>query len=60
MKYYIFYEPGSINVISDKRIIETYFDWWSNKMKSVNKSALISEENCIEDFCVVHWATEFK
>ena len=44
--------------VTDRWIIRKYFPYWCKRMRKVNKGHLISAENCIEDFCVVHWAEE--
>ena len=51
--------------MSDQEILDYYWEWWSNKMKEVivsgRKTSIshedITEENCIDDFCIVHWAS---
>ena len=42
--------------LSEKDILNEYWDWWSGRMKEVGKEDMISEERCIEDWCIVHWA----
>jgi len=49
-------EYNKWETLSEKDILDYYWDWWSGKMKEVGKQELISEERCIEDWCVVHWA----
>lgn len=62
VKYYSFVEPTdnemhpSVVVMSEKEILEEYFDFWATQMRRVGKEAEISEEKCIDDWCVVHWA----
>jgi hypothetical protein len=29
-------------------------------MKEIGKEAEATRENCIEDWCVIHWATEVR
>lgn len=42
--------------ITDEEIIAFYFPYWSAQMRKVGKPELINQENCIDDFVVVHWA----
>lgn len=44
--------------VDEDDILRDYFPYWSTKMRYVGKYELINLENCIKDFCVVHWATE--
>jgi hypothetical protein len=44
--------------ITDAEILATYGPDWREAMERVGKAALISDENCIQDFVVVHWAWE--
>jgi hypothetical protein len=45
-------------IISEEGIIERYWDYWCERMRKVGKESLISRENCIEDFCAIHWCVE--
>lgn len=47
-------------ILTEEEIIEQYFEYWSGRMKEVNKEHLISRENCIDDFILVNWAIEIK
>lgn len=65
MRYWIYAEPASSSssepvyiILSDKAIIETYFDYWRGKMTLVGKADLVNEEDCILDWATIHWATE--
>ena len=60
MRYFKYCEPGCDKIISEARIIKEWFPYWEKQMKRANKKDLISYENCIEDFCNVHWAYEVK
>ncbi len=42
--------------MSEDQIIEEYWCWWMGKMREVGREHLISRENCIEDWKVVHWS----
>jgi hypothetical protein len=63
MKHYTIIYPGEHGqhvqeTFSEQQIIDSYFEYWSGKMLSVNKCDLISHANCIEDWITVHWAQE--
>ena len=45
-------------VMTDKEILDYYWEYWSKQMHRVGKGHLINEENCILDFAVIHWAVE--
>ncbi len=50
--------------LSDKDILDQYWEWWSGQMKRAYYEKrlhgggleLITPERCIEDWCIVHWA----
>lgn len=63
MKYYSYIEPDDSQemhpvtiVMSEKEILDDYYDYWCEQMRKVGKEDEISEQKCIEDFCVIHWA----
>ena len=61
MKKYIYEEPdkdgNNIKVIkTEEEILENYWKYWSSIMERLNKHSEITKENCILDWCVVHWA----
>jgi len=65
MKYWIYAEPVTAfssepvwQILSDKAIIASYFDYWSGKMKGAHKEHLITYEDCILDWVATHWAVE--
>ena len=70
MKHYTWVEPdfdeegnykGPITMIwSEQQILDHYWDHWEKAMiaKYGERALLITEDNCIQDFCVVHWAVE--
>ena len=61
-KYYEYWpddtEPHKSFIVSEDEIIEQYWDYWCSQMERVGKESLISRENCIEDFCAIHWCVE--
>ena len=72
MKHYTWVEPdfdddenylGPITMIwSEQDILESYWSWWKNAMvaKYGEGHELITEQACIEDFVICHWAVEVK
>jgi len=49
-------------LVSETYILETYYPIWRKRManKMGKDSKLITEENCIEDFCALHYAWEIS
>jgi hypothetical protein len=60
MRYYKYIDLDGDHIISEKQIIEEYWDYWRERMEHVGKEDLINTENCIEDFCIIHWAFEVE
>lgn len=46
--------------LTEKGILDQYYDYFSKKMLDMGKSPMITERNCIDNFVIVHWATEVK
>jgi hypothetical protein len=46
--------------ITEGDIILTYFDYWKSLMAKKGLINLITEENCVKDFCTVNYAWEVK
>ena len=44
-------------IMSDKEILDYYWDYWCKQMHKVGRGHLINEEDCIMDFATIHWAT---
>ena len=42
--------------MSDQEILDYYWDYWSSKMLAEGPNDMCTFENCIDDFCIVHWA----
>ena len=42
--------------LSDQEILDYYWDWWSSKMIAEGPNDSCTFENCIIDWCIVHWA----
>jgi hypothetical protein len=49
-----------IRFATKQDILNSYYEFWKEKMVKVNKEHLINEENCIEDFCSIHYAQQIK
>ena len=46
-------------IMTDDQIIDYYWDYWSSQMRKVGRPEnMITRENCIEDFVIIHWAWE--
>ena len=65
MKHWIYTEPVSehssepiYNILSDKAILDSYYDYWCGRMTKVGKADLINPQDCILDWVTVHWAVE--
>ena len=43
-------------VVTEAEILRTYYPWWRSEMERQGKHALITEQSCIDDWVVVHWA----
>ena len=60
MKYFAYLEPDTTKALSLVEILDEYWVYWSAAMLRVGKSPQITQRNCIEDFCTVHWAWEIS
>jgi predicted phosphohydrolase len=64
MRTWSFVEQGDDGVsavyvtMTDKEILDYYWDYWCKQMHRVGRAESINEEDCILDFAVVHWAVE--
>lgn len=47
---------GGTHEMSRAEILAEYFEYWKDQMTKAGKEDQISEEHCIEDWCVVNWA----
>jgi hypothetical protein len=62
MKTYCYHEPtpegDSFIIKNEQQILDEYWDYWKEKMeKKYGKDhRLITKENCIEDWSIIHWA----
>jgi len=57
---YMEYDLEDVLEITEDQILSEYWDWWSSKMidKYGEGHELITEQNCIEDWCTIHFAWE--
>jgi hypothetical protein len=59
---YRYVEPGDndqpvIVEISDEQIVREYGAYWVRAMlRHGGRAPLITRANCVDDFCIVHWA----
>lgn len=44
------------HTITEAEILSIYWDYWVDQMLKVHKLPMITPQNCIDDFVVVHWA----
>lgn len=51
-------DQGGIHKLTEHDIIRIYYKHWCARMVKVGRDYLISKENCISDFCTIHWAYE--
>jgi len=69
MRYWTYAEPTSetdstpiYHTVSDQEIIDSYWEWWYDKMcKKFGKKVVdenYTKKDCIPDWVVVHWAWE--
>ena len=42
--------------LSDQQILDYYWSWWNDKMNEHGPNDMATVENCIADWCLVHWA----
>jgi hypothetical protein len=61
--YYTIVFPGEFGqhvqeTWSREQILKFYWKHWNRKMFESGNSDKISEDNCIEDWIVTHWAEE--
>lgn len=73
MRHWQYIQPGEgpdglnnpeIIVMSDQEIVDIYWEWWYDKMCQKYGQKRVDENycklDCIDDYVVVHWATEVK
>jgi len=67
MKKYKFIQPAGNDqveevILNEEEILKDYWEFWSRKMieKYGLGHELITSSNCVDDWCVTHWAMEVK
>jgi hypothetical protein len=69
MKYYAYNTPahdpeeiGELTIYSEEEILNMEWDTWSDRMERMYGPghAVITKENCIEDWKTEHWAWEME
>lgn len=63
MKYYTIVFPGEFGqhvqeTWTRDQILSSYIKYWCMRMIEAGKGDDISEERCLEDWIVTHWAEE--
>jgi hypothetical protein len=63
MKYWTIVFPGEFGqhvqeTWSEAQILKSYYPYWCSMMIQNVAAPDLSEVNCIDDWCVVHWAQE--
>lgn len=63
MKYWTIVFPGEFGqhvqeTWSEDQILSSYMPYWCRRMNEVGKGDMISKEACLDDWKVVHWASE--
>lgn len=62
MKYYKYSDLAGSVMLSRNEVLAEYWDYWKERMSSKygSDSILITEDNCIKDYMVLHWAEEIE
>jgi hypothetical protein len=63
MKYYQISFPGEfgqdvVETWSEEQILKSYYVYWCGKMIQNVAAPDLNPDNCIQDWCVTHWAVE--
>lgn len=61
-QYYEYSEAEKIEptTVTEEEIIRDWYPEWCDKMRKVGREHLISKEECILDWCAIHWAWEVE
>jgi len=57
---YRYADLGGDRVVTRAEVLRDYFAWWSDQMRAHGKADQISEDACLEDWMVVHWAWKIE
>jgi len=60
MERYTYTDPSGTYTYTRKEILERYYARWCKKMIHAGKEDMISEDLCIDDWIVKHWAFKIK
>lgn len=53
---YCYDDPFGHYEFTRQEILDSYLDHWKARMVKAGRQHLITEENCVEDWCLIHWA----
>lgn len=60
MRTFCYDEQDGVKFITEEEIIQRYWETWSEMMRRANKhEGEITRANCIDDWCLIHWAWEY-
>lgn len=45
-------------ILTEDEILREYYPYWSAQMTRVGKSDMLTAQNCIDDWVMIHWAKE--
>jgi hypothetical protein len=51
-------DDGEVIVQTEDEIMSYFYDYWCSKMREVGKEDEISKELCLQDWMMLHYATE--
>lgn len=60
MRRFRYEDTGGVHEVEEKEIIKEYFPTWKQKMISIGKEDQVSYQNCVDDFCIIHYAHEVR
>jgi len=58
--WYRYQDQGGTYTLSRSQILAEYFPWWSATMRQLGRGDQVSEDACLLDWIVVHWAWEVR
>jgi len=51
-------DDGEVIVQTEDEIMSYFYDYWCSKMREVGKEDELSKELCLQDWMMLHYATE--
>jgi len=60
MRVFVYEDNSGYYEKTGQQILDEYWEHWKDRMNDVGKKSLVSEDKCIEDWIVNHWAWEKK